>query len=62
MVDKVLGRCARNIEIGGDRVRLRFDPPLTQEERQLLDKRFSKMGYYLIEHPPLEEEEPPDEG
>lgn len=62
MVDKVLGRRALNVEVGGDRVRMRFDPPLTQEERQLLDKRFSKMGYYMIEYPPPEEEELVDEG
>lgn len=60
MVEKVLGRAAVNIEIGGDRVRIRFDPPLTKEERQVLDKRMSTMGYYLIEYPA--EEEPPDEG
>lgn len=60
MVEKVLGRVAGNIEIGGDRVRIRFDPPLTPEERQALDQRMSKMGYYLIEYPPPEEE-PEDE-
>lgn len=49
LITRILGLEAGELEISSGRVRLTFDPPLTQEQRQALSIRFEKMGYYLIE-------------
>lgn len=49
MIVRILGRPAENIEIGGNGIRLDFDPPVTQEERQEITKRLEKIGYFLNE-------------
>lgn len=56
LVKKYLGVDAKNIEVGGERLTMWFDPPLTQEQRQVLDQRLSKAGYYLLEEPEPEPE------
>ena len=49
MVLRILGRPAKNIEIGGNVIRIDFDPPATQEERQDITVRLEKLGYFLNE-------------
>lgn len=49
MVLRILGRPANNVEISGNVIRLDFDPPVTQEERQEITKRLEKLGYFLNE-------------
>lgn len=49
MILRILGRPAENIEIGGNVIRIDFDPPVTQEERQTITQRLEKIGYFLNE-------------
>lgn len=55
LVEKHIGVTAANVEVSGDRLNLWFEPPLTQEQRQVLDQRLSKAGYYLLEEKEPEE-------
>lgn len=49
MILRILGRPAQNISIGGNVIRLDFDPPVTVEERQEITKRLEKLGFFLNE-------------
>lgn len=49
MVLRILGRPAENVEISGNVIRIDFDPPVTQQERQDITVRLEKIGYFLNE-------------
>lgn len=46
---KAIGRTPDSQALGGKKLTLTFDPPLTVDERVLIDQRFSKMGYYMVD-------------
>lgn len=58
ITSRLLGREPENVEVGGSRMVLQFDPPLDQAERQELDQRFSRLGYFLLEEEDIPEPEP----